>query len=93
MEFYREIDWLVFFLCCLFNIIVLFNVLIAIISETYTAFSEKKHSAGYRAKVQMMDLMQDSVFGIIMSKQSKPNHTELLFIAKVIDKDEVKDEE
>ena len=40
IEDYREIDFFVFLLCCLFNIIVLMNLLIAIISETYARIAE-----------------------------------------------------
>jgi hypothetical protein len=32
VEFYEENDWVVFFLCTIFNIILLLNLLIAIIS-------------------------------------------------------------
>ena len=51
MEFYREGDWFVFFLCCMFNIILLLNLLIAIISETYERISETKVEYGYKEKV------------------------------------------
>lgn len=33
--FYRDGDWIMFVLCVLFNIIVLLNLLIAIVCETY----------------------------------------------------------
>ena len=42
LEYYREQDWIVFLLCCIFNIIVLLNLLIAIISETFTKISEQQ---------------------------------------------------
>lgn len=48
---YREGDWLVFFLCSIFNIILLLNLLIAIISETFAAFNENSEQKGYREKV------------------------------------------
>lgn len=41
IEFYRESDWLVFFIALIFNIILLLNLLIAIISDTYARVAEK----------------------------------------------------
>ena len=41
MEFFREADWLVFFLSCIFNIILLLNLLIAILSKTFDDITEK----------------------------------------------------
>ena len=58
----REGDWIVFLLCAIFNIILLLNLLIAIISETYTDVSATKIESNYREKVQEMINMQDSVF-------------------------------
>lgn len=48
---YRETDWLVFMLCAIFNIILLLNLLIAIISETFTRISEKRTETSYKEKV------------------------------------------
>ena len=41
MDFFRESDWLVFFLSCIFNIILLLNLLIAILSKTFDDITEK----------------------------------------------------
>ena len=54
---YREIDWIIFILCCIFNIIVLLNLLIAIISETYENFSENKDQTGYKEKATQIGFM------------------------------------
>ena len=35
LESYREVDFLVFLICCTFNIIVLLNLLIAIICKSF----------------------------------------------------------
>lgn len=51
LEHYRESDWLVFFLAVIFNIILLLNLLIAIISETYAAVAEKASANSYKEKV------------------------------------------
>ena len=37
---YNEFDWLIYFLCTLFNLIILLNLLIAIISETFSKVAE-----------------------------------------------------
>ena len=42
LKYYREVDFFVFLLCCLFNIIVLLNLLIAIISDTYARIAEQQ---------------------------------------------------
>ena len=47
----REGDWIVFLLCAIFNIILLLNLLIAIISETYTNVSATKIESHYRERV------------------------------------------
>ena len=41
MDYFREADWLVFFLSCIFNIILLLNLLIAILSKTFDDITEK----------------------------------------------------
>ena len=47
LDKYREIDWLVFFISVFMNIIILMNLLIAIISETYTRISLKQDQTSY----------------------------------------------
>lgn len=51
LEFYRESDWLVFFIATIFNIILLLNLLIAIISDTYARVAEKAVANSYIEKV------------------------------------------
>ena len=46
----NDFEWLVFILCCVFNIILLLNLLIAIISETYTRISEMSIQTSYKEK-------------------------------------------
>ena len=67
-----------FLLCAIFNIILLLNLLIAIISETYTRVSESRVEAGYKEKVYQMSLMQDTVYGF---KKIIPDPNELIFVA------------
>ena len=81
----REGDWIVFLLCAIFNIILLLNLLIAIISETYTNVSATKIESHYREKVQEMINLQDSVFGL---KLLSTDFCELIFVAKVLETNE-----
>ena len=81
----REGDWIVFLLCAIFNIILLLNLLIAIISETYTNVSATKIESNYREKVQEMINLQDSVFGL---KLLNTDVCELIFVAKVLETNE-----
>jgi hypothetical protein len=39
--------WILFLLCTLFNMIVMFNLLVAIISETFAKVNENAVQAGY----------------------------------------------
>ena len=48
---YKEIDWFVFLLCSLFNIILLLNLLIAVISETFATVAGSAKETGYKEKV------------------------------------------
>ena len=89
MALFREIDWLVFFICCLFNLIVMLNLLIAIISDEFEIINSKAVEHSYREKAIQMSIMQDTLFGF---KVSKANPTEMLFTAKVITQEEIEDE-
>ena len=92
LEFYREGDWLIFFLCCIFNIILLLNLLIAIISETFATISESSTANSYKEKVLQMEEMQDTIFGLYRRWKNKPDFNELLFIAKVQTSEELQSE-
>lgn len=90
LDFYREEDWLVFLLCCLFNIIVLLNLLIAIISETYTRIADLKTQNSYKEKAVQISMMQDMLLGQF-KKTEDPN--ELVFIAKVINSEDIHEDD
>lgn len=51
LEFYSESDWLVFFIAVIFNIILLFNILIAIMGDTYAAIASSSVANSYKEKV------------------------------------------
>ena len=88
LEFYREQDWIVFLLCCIFNIIVLLNLLIAIISETFTKISDRQVANGYQEKSRQISMMQDQLLG---QRKFKKDPNELAFIAKVINSEDIQE--
>lgn len=55
MEFFDEYDWLIFFLCVIFNIILLLNLLIAIISETFATIAASAVANSYKEKAIQME--------------------------------------
>ena len=85
---YREIDWVIFVLCCVFNIIVLLNLLIAIISETYTRIAEQSIQNSYKEKAIQISMLQDTLLG---SFKDPADPNELVFIAKIIESVDIKD--
>ena len=52
LEFYRDQDWLVFFVCCFFNMIVMLNLLIAIISDSYGRIAGNQVNHTYQEKAR-----------------------------------------
>ena len=85
---YREIDWVIFVLCCVFNIIVLLNLLIAIISETYTRIADQSIQNSYKEKAIQISMLQDTLLG---SFKDPADPNELVFIAKIIESVDIKD--
>ena len=79
---YRNGDWIVFLLCVIFNIIVLFNALIAVVSETFAEIKEKWEMTSYKEKATTIQHLQETIFGLRLQAKD-PN--ELVFIAQVID--------
>lgn len=63
LEFYQAEDWIVFFLCSLFNIIVLLNLLIAIVSETFANYTGALTIISYKELVKQIEDMQNSLYG------------------------------
>ena len=90
IEFYREIDWLVFLLSTLFNMIVMFNLLIAIISETFANIVAEQVTTSYKEKARQITLIQDTLLGLY---RTKPNPNEMLLIAKTISSADIVEEE
>ena len=86
LDLYRETDWFVFFLCAVFNMLVLLNLLIAIISKTHETVSETEHESAYKEKVLQIRYLQDSIYGGI---KAKFNPMEFIFVANPIDSSEL----
>ena len=63
---YRNIDWIVFILCVLFNIIVMLNTLIAIVGQTFSDMRDAIVAEGYKEKAVQIGIMQDSLFGFFL---------------------------
>ena len=63
---YRDVDWLIFIGCVVFNMVVLLNLLIAIVSQTFADMLEAKVEEEYKEKARQVGLMQDSLFGIFV---------------------------
>ena len=82
LEFYRESDWLIFFICCIFNIILLLNLLIAIISETFANVAANAVANSYKEKVKQIHEMQLSIFGRF-SRLDDIDSNSLMFLANV----------
>ena len=62
------------------NFILLLNLLISIINETFARVYNTYVQTSYKEKVKIMNAMQDGLYGSFKSK-SMPN--QMLFIAKV----------
>jgi len=84
-EKYNQFDWLIFMLCTLFNVIILLNLLIAIISETFTRVNDTAVQYNFFEKtLQSVSIMHT----FIWTYDSNP--TEMLFIVR---ETMIKDEE
>ena len=94
-EYPDLMDWpeghfLIFMICCLFNLIVLLNLLIAIISETFTTILATAEQTGYKEKAVQMTYMMESIFGLV---KSETDHNELIFVAKNIASEHIETEQ
>ena len=87
---FNNFDYLIFAACTLFNIIVLLNLLIAIISETYTNISSARSERTYKEKAGQLRYVMDTIYGLFKMKRDE---NELIFVAKVIYSHEGDDEE
>jgi len=85
LEHYNEADWMIFFLCCILNIILLLNLLISIISETYSRISSSSVQTSYGEKAAQIRYLRESVFG--MFGRAEFDATNTLYIAQAINRE------
>ena len=91
-EFYEAEDWFVFFLSTAFNLIVLFNLLIAIVSETFAGQWENKNIYTYKETVKQIEDMQSSLYGTDKAK-AKYEPMKMVLVAQAIDAQELHEQE
>ena len=87
MTSYDNVDWLIIVLLCIFNIIVLLNLLIAIISETFSDISVTKINHLYKEKTSQMTYVMDTFYGYFARNELNGDPTEFVLIAKVVAQD------
>ena len=80
LDKYRQGDFFVFILANVANFILLLNLLISIINETFARVYSTYIQTSYKEKVKIMNQMQDGLYGTV---KSKPMPNEMLFVAKV----------
>ena len=81
LEHFQEWDWLIFFICAIFNIIILMNLLIAIISETYVEYERKKDETEHLEKVRQTLMLQDMLYYF---RKKVYSASDMLFVAQVV---------
>lgn len=84
-EDFRPSDWLVFLICNIINFVLLLNLLVSIISETYENASSNRVPNSYKEKVSQINGIQGSIFGLYKRKVAP---MEMMLIARVIDNQE-----
>ena len=82
-NFHGSLPWILFFICTIFNLIVLLNLLIAIISDTYETVTATKEQYAMLQKVQVIANCRD--FKFFPRRKRAP--CDYLFIAKNVTAD------
>ena len=75
LEFYGEYEWIVFFLATVFNLIIMLNLLISIIGETYGTISANRLQTSYREKAVIVNSRNNSLIGLIGKSDHDVNET------------------
>ena len=81
---------MIFILCAVLNVILLLNLLIAIISQTFQKISQTKSETGYYEKTKMVLKMQTTFKKFF---KLEPDHNERVFLAQVIKSDQMQEED
>ena len=82
----RGIDWILFTLCAFLLLILMLNLLIAIISDTFTKINQNGNEISYKEKAIVVAGMQDTLKYCL---KAKIDHNERLFVAKVIESEDL----
>ena len=88
MEREQQFMWLFFIIGTIFNLIIMLNLLIAVIGETFGRVDAQKIEFSYKEKAVQMSTLQRITRGCIRRDEKKQ---ELLFFAKRLDKGELDD--
>ena len=92
LEHYSEFDWCIFFFAAFFNLILMLNLLISIISETYTNVSEQRLQTSFKERAMLIDQRNKSFLGFIGRRVF--DSTDCVFLAKTLDaSDSVEDDD
>ena len=83
---YKVVEFIALFVCAIFNITLLLNLVIAIISQTHAEVTAKQTENMYQERVKQIVTMQ-STFLRFYRTQSDPMR--LLFTARVINSEEI----
>lgn len=79
IEQFNEGEWVIFILCAVLNVILLLNLLIAIIGQTFQKISQTKSETGYYEKTKMVLKMQTTFKKFFFKLE--PDHNERVFLA------------
>ena len=90
LDNFDENDWAIFMLCALFNVVLLLNLLIAIIGQTFNQISSSQDEQSYKEKAFIVSQMQNTFKWFVYIN---PKHNERIFIAKVVDSDQIRSED
>ena len=82
----RTEDWIIFVLCTFLLLILMLNLLIAVISDTYSRVTQNQVEYSYKEKAILVTGMQDTLKYCL---KAKIDHNERLFITKVIASDDL----
>lgn len=81
--------WILFLLCTLFNMIVMFNLLIAIISETFAKVNENAVQAGFQERAS---LIRENIF-LVPQYEINRYYTKGSYLYKIINNDKTFNDE
>lgn len=85
----RTEDWIIFVLCTFLLLILMLNLLIAVISDTFARVTQNQVEYSYKEKAILVTGMQDTLKYCL---RAKIDHNERLFVTKVIASEDLLEE-